>query len=43
MQKLIAGTLAALALTFLGISSPASASAPCNSIMRPCHGPVHPR
>ena len=23
--------------------TPASASVPCNSFVRPCHGPFHPR
>jgi len=43
MQKLIAITLATLALTFVGFTSPASAAVvPCNSIVKGCP-PIFPR
>ena len=43
MQKLIAITLATLALTFVGVTSAAPATAtPCNSIVRGCP-PMFPR
>jgi hypothetical protein len=41
MQKLLATTLATLALTMIGITHPGS-SWPCNAVTGPCHGPVHP-
>jgi len=42
MQKLIAITLATLALTFVGFTSPVSAAVPCNSIVKGCP-PMFPR
>ncbi len=41
MHKLLASTLAALTLTMIGVAHPGS-SWPCNTLTRPCHGPVHP-
>ena len=43
MHQLIASTLVALTLALIGITAPPAQAWPCNTLVRPCHGPIHQR